>query len=173
MNAIIETERLYLRELTQDDYDSLKAVISDAETMKYYDKPYDDAGVQRWLDWNFDNYADCGFGLWALVLKSSGEMIGDCGITIQNIHGRFRPEIGYHINKKYWNTGFGKEAAAACRDWAFENTSFRRLYSYMNAENAASYSTARSIGMKQVDEYTDAYGEHLLVYSVSKDDIRR
>ena len=58
----IETPRLFLREMTEADRDALAAILTDAETMKYYPKPYDDAGVRRWLDWTFDNYRKHGFG---------------------------------------------------------------------------------------------------------------
>ena len=53
---------------------------------------------------------------YAVVLKETGEFIGDCGITIQDIDGEMLPEIGYHIHKKYWRKGFAKEAARAVRD---------------------------------------------------------
>ena len=53
------------------------------------------------------------------------EMIGDCGITIQNIDGELLPEIGYHIHKKYWRKGLGSEAARAVRDWAFEKAGIK------------------------------------------------
>ena len=55
-------------------------------------------------------------------MKGTGEFIGDCGISIQNIDGEMLPEIGYHIHKRYWRKGFGKEAARAARDWVFEHT---------------------------------------------------
>ena len=62
----METEHLIFREYTQADKDDLAAIISDAETMKYYAKPYDQKGVQRWIDWNLDNYRVFGFGMWVL-----------------------------------------------------------------------------------------------------------
>ena len=43
----------------------------------------------------------CGFGLWIVILKEMGELIGDCGITLENIDGEQLPEIGYHIHKKH------------------------------------------------------------------------
>ncbi len=68
-------------------------------------------------------------------------MIGDCGITIQNIDDELLPEIGYHIHKKYWRNGFGSEATRAVRDWAFENTKYECLYSYMKYTNNGYYSS--------------------------------
>ena len=85
-----------------DDFDALYEIMSDAETMQHYPAPFDEARTVRWIEWNLENYARHGFGLWAVVLKETAEFIGDCGITIQNIDGEKLPEIGYHINK---NTG--------------------------------------------------------------------
>ena len=149
----LETERLVLREYRQDDADALRAIICDPETMKYYEKPYDESGVRRWIDWNLENYETYGFGLWAI--ERNGRFIGDCGITIQNINRRFRPEIGYHIHKDFQRKGYASEAAEKCRDFIFENTPFMAVYSYMNAENVASYRTAEKIGMRLIETYTE------------------
>ncbi len=155
MKIILETERLLLREYTADDFDALHKILSDPETMQHYPAPYDEAGTRHWIDWSLENYAKYGFGLWAVVLKETGEFIGDCGLTIQNIDGEQLPEIGYHINKRYWRRGYAKEAARAVRDWAFRNTSNDALYSYMKYTNTASYATALANGMKKVKEYPD------------------
>ena len=107
----LQTERLILREYTMDDFDALYEIMSDAETMQHYPAPFDQARTRRWIEWNLENYQKYGWGLWAVVLRESGEFIGDCGITLQNIDGQMLPEIGYHIHKKYWRRGFAKEAA--------------------------------------------------------------
>ena len=166
---IIETKRLILREYRYEDFDGLRDIICDAETMKYYVRPYDENGVTRWLNWCINSYKENGFGLWAMEIKETGEFIGDCGISLQNIDGEILPEIGYHINKNHWRKGYAKEAAGAVRDWLFTNTEYNCAYSYMNIENIASYSTAASIGLKRIKEYDD--GEELLaVYAMTRDE---
>lgn len=167
---IIETERLILREYNYEDFNDLYEILSDRETMEHYPKPYDEKGVRGWIRWNIENYAKYGFGLWAVVLKETGKMIGDCGITIQNIDGDLLPEIGYHIHKNYWRKGFGSEAARAVRDWAFENTEYDRLYSYMKYTNIGSYSTASAIGMKKVKEYPDEIDTVTYVYAITREE---
>lgn len=157
---IIETERLILREYRLDDFNDLAMVIGDKETMKYYDKPYDEQGINRWLNWNIESYKKNGFGLWAIELKSTGTFIGDCGITFQNIDNEILPEVGYHLNKNYHRMGYAKEAGKAVIKWAFENTNFTKLYSYMTADNTPSYKTALSIGMKYLKEYDDDGVKH-------------
>ena len=169
MKQILETSRLILREYTLDDFDALYAILSDPETMKHYPRPYDENGTMRWLNWSLDNYKQYGFGLWAIEIKETGEFIGDCGITMQNIDEETLPEIGYHIHKKYWRQGYAKEAASAVREWFFNNTTFDTVYSYMTTANVASYSTAASIGMQRIKEYADSKsGEMHYVYAISR-----
>ena len=126
---------------------------------------------KRLFEFFLDNYAKYGFGLWAVILKETGEFIGDCGITIQKIDGNFLPEIGYHINKKYWRRGFAREAAQAVRDWAFKNTEYPSLYSYCRNTNEASYKTAEAIGMHFDKEYTDESDEITHVSVIHRTDI--
>ena len=170
MKKILETERLIIREYTEDDFNDLYEILSDAETMKYYPKPYDENGTVRWLRWSLDNYERYGFGLWAIELKESGEFIGDCGISMQNIDGEMLPEIGYHIHKAHWRRGYAKEAAAAVRDWLFRNTDFDAVYSYMKYTNEPSAKTAISYGCKQVDEFSDEINGITKVFAISRDE---
>ena len=164
---VIETKRLILREMSFDDYDSLKAIISDPINMKYYEQPYDDTGVTRWINWNLTNYQTYGFGLWACILKETGEMIGDCGVTMQFINKKIRPEIGYHFNINYHNQGYATEAAQAVKEYIFANTTFKELYTYTTKENLPSRRVAEKNGMTFVEEYIDG-NEHLVVYKIDK-----
>ena len=164
----IETERLGLREYTPDDFDALYEIMSDPETMRHYPAPFDAERTRNWIAWNLENYAKYGFGLWAVVLKETGEFIGDCGITIQNIDGEMLPEIGYHIHKKHWRKGYAKEAARAVRDWVFRNTEYDKVYSYMKYTNVASYSTAIANGMRKVKEYPDPKNTISCAYAITR-----
>ena len=170
MKIILETERLILREYTEDDFDELYKLLSDPITMKHYPKPYDENGTRRWLSWSFDNYKKYGFGLWAAQIKETGEFIGDCGITMQNIDGEILPEIGYHVYRDYQGRGYGKEAARGVRDWFFLNTDYDAVYSYMKYTNVPSYSTAASIGMTRVKEYPDPEDTLLYVYRITRNE---
>ena len=164
----LETERLFLREMTREDFDALYVVLGDSDVMQHYPYTFDRARVQNWIDKNISRYRVFGFGLWAVCLKQSGEIIGDCGLTMQIIDGDIKPEIGYHIAQAHQRRGYAKEAAAACLRRAFEITPFGVIYSYMKAENLASAATARSIGMTFEREFTDAEGEKTAVYSITR-----
>ena len=155
MKKILETKRLFLREMDMDDFDALYAVLADPDIMQHYPYTFDGDKVQNWIERNSNRYRENGFGLWAVCLRDSGEMIGDCGLTLQNIDGEILPEIGYHIRKDRQHRGYAKEAAKAVRDWAFLNTDYPVLYSYCKYTNIPSIRTAEAIGMHFEREYPD------------------
>ena len=167
---VIETERLLLREMTYDDFHALYQVLADSDIMQHYPYTFDEKRVRNWIERNIDRYRILGFGLWAVCLKETGEMIGDCGLTMQLINGQIKPEIGYHIRADKQKNGFAKEAAIAVRDWTFNNTSFNVIYSYMKHTNEPSYKTAISYGCKQVDEFSDDVNEITKVFAITREE---
>jgi RimJ/RimL family protein N-acetyltransferase len=151
---ILETDRLILREFLPQDADALALLLSDPETMQYYPAPMDRAGVEQWIERNLRRYAADGVGLWAMVLKSTGEMIGDCGIIRQPVEGEYLYEIGYHLRRDHWGQGLATEAAVACREWGFAHLGVSRLISLIRPENLPSQRVAERNGMtiwKEVD----------------------
>jgi len=144
---VLETERVLLREFVPDDIDALAAVISDPETMRFYPEPRDRAGVESWIERNRRRYRDDGHGLWAMVLKSSGEVVGDCGLTRQTVDGTDETEIGYHVRRDLWGRGLAPEAAGACRDYGFERLGVERLISLIRPENLPSRRVAQKVGL--------------------------
>ena len=167
---VIETERLFLREMTEDDFHSLYKILADSNIMQHYPYIFDEGRVRNWIVRNIERYKTFGFGLWAVCLKATSEMIGDCGLTMQLINGQIKPEIGYHIRADMQRKGYAKEAAIAVRDWTFMNTSFNIVYSYMKYTNEASAKTAISYGCIQVDEFTDDINEITKVFAISRDE---
>ena len=171
MKVILETERLFLRKMNMDDFDALYAVLADPHIMQHYPQTFDEKRVREWIDRNMKRYEENGFGLWAVCLKETGEMIGDCGLTLQNIDGEKLPEIGYHIRGDCQHRGYAKEAAAAVRNWAFQNTDYPAMYSYCKYTNIPSIKTAEAIGMHFDKEYPDEANEITHVSVIYREDI--
>ncbi len=67
-----ESERLYLREMTEEDYEPLYSVLADSDIMRHYPYTFDEARVRGWTAKNIERYRVFGFGLWAVVLKETG-----------------------------------------------------------------------------------------------------
>ena len=169
---VIETERLLLREMTDADFDALYRVLADSDIMQHYPYSFDEARVWNWIARNRERYQIFGFGLWAVCLRETGEMIGDCGLTMQLIGGQIKPEIGYHIRADHQRKGYATEAASAVRDWTFRNTPFNTVYSYMKYTNEPSARTAMAYGCKQVDEFADEVNEITKVFAISREEAR-
>ena len=167
---VIETERLYLREMTDEDFHALYKVLADPNIMQHYPYTFDEKKVRNWIERNIERYRIFGFGLWAVCLKETDEMIGDCGLTMQLIGGEIKPEIGYHIRADKQRNGFAKEASIAVRDWTFNNTPFNVIYSYMKHTNEPSYKTSISYGCKQVGEYKDDTNEITKVFAITREE---
>ncbi len=167
---ILETKRLLLREMRPDDFQAMFQVLGDPQTMWHYPYTPDGQHVRDWIERNINRYMKDGFGLWAVCLKETGELIGDCGLTLQNINGEILPEIGYHIRRDCHRKGYASEAARGVRDWVFQNTDYQAVYSYCRYTNLPSIKTAESIGMHFVCEYPDELNGMTHVSSISREE---
>ena len=154
---VLETDRLWLREMAQPDYPSLCRILQDEETMYAYEGAFSDAEAQGWLDRQMGNYQELGFGLWAVLLKGADGMVGQCGLTMQDHRGRQVLEVGYLFQKAFWGNGYATEAAAACRDFAFGKLGAAEVFSIIRDTNTASQNVARRIGMTVADEFVKHY----------------
>ena len=159
-----------MRELVIDDKDELSKVLSDPESMQYYPLPFNDDEVKNWIQWNLENYKRYKHGLWAVILKEGDKFIGDCGITMQNIDGEKLPEIGFHINKEYWNKGYATEAAWACKEYAFNTLHYSKIFSYTTLKNKPSQKVAGKIGMKTYKLF-EKNGEQQIVQFICADEV--
>lgn len=170
---ILDTEHLILRELTLHDLQFLYPILSDEETMQYYPRPYSREEVRGWIERSLLSYRENNFGLWAIELKQTGVFIGQCGITLQNINGNCVPEIGYHIDRRYWNMGYGTEAAQGCLDYGFHQLQLDEIFIHTYTKNLPSIRIAQKLGMHLKAEYDKVCngGETLMphvVYSKKK-----
>lgn len=154
---ILETERLYLRCMRQSDYDALCKILQDEEVMYAYAHAFSDEETKDWLDRQLKRYEEYGFGLWAVILKENGEMIGQCGLTMQDWNGREVLEIGYLFQKAYWHRGYATEAAAACKKYAFETLEADEVFSIIRDTNLPSQNVARRNGMTIRGQFTKHY----------------
>ncbi|MCI6954163.1 MAG: GNAT family N-acetyltransferase [Candidatus Treponema excrementipullorum] len=154
---IFETERLYVREMNQGDFDALCQILQDKETMYAYEGPFSDQEVQEWLDRQIARYQKWNFGLWAVILKETGRMIGQCGLTMQPWKETEVLEIGYLFNRAYWHKGYATEAAKACKNYAFETLQAEEVCSIIRDTNIASQNVAIRNGMEKTDSWTKHY----------------
>lgn len=142
----LETLRLLLRPLVHDDEPALAAVIGDRETMRWYTRPFTGHEVRQWIERQIGRYRD-GYGLLAVLEKQTGQLIGDCGPTWQEVDSHMELEIGYHVNRERWNQGFATEAARAVIEDSFRRFPVDRLISIIRPENVPSRRVAEKNGL--------------------------
>jgi [ribosomal protein S5]-alanine N-acetyltransferase len=142
----LETARLRLREMTAQDAPALLAVVGDAETMRWYPRPLTLMDVDKAIARQIGRYPS-GTGLLGLALREDGALIGDCGITWQEVDGVLEPEIGYHVRRDCWNRGYATEAAGAVRDYAFATLGCHHVISLIRPENLPSRRVAEKNGL--------------------------
>jgi hypothetical protein len=121
---------------------------------------------------NCRRYQDDGVGLWAMEVMSNSELIGDCGIIVQQVEGERLYEIGYHLRRDLWHQGLATEAAIACRDWAFAHLKTERVISLIRPDNLPSQRVAERNGMTVWKEITWRGLLHK-VYSVERGKLPR
>jgi len=157
MKIILETERLILREMVEADFPLLCKHLQDADVMYAFEHAYSDAEVQEGLEKQFRRYAQYGFGVWAVILKESGELIGQCGLSMQPCEDRELLEIGYIFQKEHWHKGYATEAAIACREYAFNELNADEVFSLIRDTNIASQNVAKRNGMTIQGEFIKHY----------------
>ena len=154
---ILETNRLYLRKMNQEDFQALCKILKDPKTMYAYEGAFTDEEVQEWLDRQIFRYQKWGFGLWAVILKETDELIGQCGLTMQPWKNKEVLEIGYLFCRQYWHNGYATEAAEACKKYAFEELDAAEVCSIIRDTNTASQNVALRNGMVRKDCWTKHY----------------
>jgi RimJ/RimL family protein N-acetyltransferase len=141
------SSRLAFRELNEDDLDDMAALLGDPVVMTYYPRPRDRPEALEWIHWNQRLYRERGFGLWLITLRETGEFVGDCGLTPQEVEGHTEIEIGYHVRADLQGRGLATEAATACRDLARDAFGVRRLIAIINPLNVPSQRVAVKLGL--------------------------
>lgn len=152
---LLETARLQLRPMRADDVDALLAIFADPKVMAaFHTPPFDRAQMMQWVQRNLDHQATHGYGLFSVLSKANGLLIGDCGLELIEVEGAHVAELGYDFRSDYWNQGYATEAAQTVRDYAFQQLQLPSLISLMRVGNMPSRRVAEKIGMRYVGDIT-------------------
>jgi RimJ/RimL family protein N-acetyltransferase len=104
----------------------------------------------------------------ALIEKTTGKLVGHCGLLIQKVDNITELEIGYSLLPAFWNKGFASEAAMKCRDVAFERDYALSLISIISLSNTASARVAQKSGMT-IDRQTVYNDNDVNIFRIRKE----
>lgn len=159
---MIETERLKLRIINEDDTEALLEIFSDPIAMQYFGVVFDRAMMDKWVRSNLNHQAQYGYSLYAVLLKESGKLIGDCGLETDKIEDKLITGIGFDFNRAYWGKGYATEAARAVLGYGFTSFKFSSIYGWIDPENTASQRVAERIGMMREKSVMRGHKEYAL-----------
>ncbi len=166
---MLETTRLILRPMQADDFPALLRIFRDPQVMAAFGGVlFDDVQMERWLQHNLDHQDEHGYGLFAVILKANGELIGDCGLTHMHLDAQPEVELGYDFLSDYWNQGLATEAALAVRDYALQTLGLPRLISLIRHGNHPSRRVAEKVGMSLSATIT-RYGRDYWLYALNRE----
>lgn len=169
---MLKTNRLILKQMTEENIDDLKDILQDNITMTHYGGAFDDDSVQTWFNRNLLRYKTKGLGLLAVFLKDTDTMIGQCGLTMQKVEENEVLEVGYLFNKNYWHKGYATEASQACIKYAFEKLNVNIVYSTIRDTNIPSMNVAIRNHMKIYHRYNKLFKDIIMphyLFGVSKE----
>ena len=167
----IETERLLFKQVTEDhhaDWLRFCAYPGSLEHIGLHEYPTAEEKNKAWYDrvlWRYENKLG---GMNALIEKSSGKLVGQCGLLVQEIDGIVELEIGYSLMPEFRGKGFALEAANACKEYALKRQVADSLISVIHVENEASMRVARANGM-EICTTTTSKGDPVHIFRIALD----
>lgn len=183
----ITTHRCLLRPMDESDFPALCRYLQDAEVMRAWGHAFSDGEVRDWIARQQARYTTPGFGALAIVLRATGELIGQCGLTMQScqavnsllsvaagfaptatgpLPGFLResgprdlcvPEVGYMLARRHWGKGYATEAARACLRFGFGSLRLPEIFACIKVGNTASRAVAQRLKMRKCGSYHKEY----------------
>ncbi|MET7426274.1 GNAT family N-acetyltransferase [Dactylosporangium sp. NPDC005555] len=151
---MLRTARLELRRWRDEDRAPFAALNADPEVMRFFPRPLTHAESDQMADRIEAQFAELGYGLWAVDVVGTGAFIGFVGLAWQRFPAHFTPalEIGWRLARAAWGHGYATEAAVAARDFAFRPTGpdgagMDEIVSITTRTNEPSQAVMRRIGM--------------------------
>ena len=165
---ILDTPRLTLRHFEAEDLEALFRLYRDPEIRRYFPEGTRTlAETKDELEWHRFGHPRCPeLGLWATVERSSGKLIGRCGLLPWTIDEKSEVELAFLIDKARWGQGLATEAALAICRYAQEHLRLQRLICLVMHGNTASVRVATKAGMVYERDFTDDFGP-CMIYSRS------
>jgi RimJ/RimL family protein N-acetyltransferase len=164
---ILETLRLILRPFAADDLNRIAELMANKDFMRFSMGPMTREQTQRFLDkvigWDREGLPS----QIGMIVRSSGAVAGYCGFFQQEVDAVKEIEIGYRLQRDFWNRGLATEAARAVRDHGFRDLKLERVISLIHPDNQASRRVAEKNGMV-LERETTFKGYPTFVFAITR-----
>ncbi len=144
--AILRTQRTYLKEFTNSDIDSLASLLADPEVMRFsMTGPMTKEETQKLLRSWIENYKIAINSPWAIIYEE--QLIGFAGFDVRIVEEQEKRQITFRLMRDYWGKGLATELAKALKDYAFSKLMLNEFIAIVDPNNLASIRTLEKIGM--------------------------
>jgi ribosomal-protein-alanine N-acetyltransferase len=145
----VETERLHLRALREEDAETLAGIFSHPDVVRYSGgrSPSLDEVREGIRSHIVEHYQSRGYGLLAAELRETGEVVGRVGLLTTEVDDSGDPELHYHLSPEAWGSGLATEAARAVIEWGFREREVGRVVAVIHPDNHASRRVAEKCGL--------------------------
>lgn len=143
---ILETDRCLIRETTVEDVDAFYELYEDEEITKYMEPLFEDRDeeIEYTKSYIKNVYEFYGFGMWTVVEKSTGKVIGRAGVSYRE--GFALPELGFMIGKEFQRKGYAYEVCSAIVNYMYENYDMEEILIFIEPQNTPSIFLAKKLG---------------------------
>lgn len=152
---IITSNRLGLRQWSENDHDAFAKMNADAKVMEHFPYLMTREQTDAYLKRIYAHFKEYGYGVYAVDVLESGEFIGYIGFSCPTWEAYFTPcvEVGWRLKSEHWNNGYATEGAKACLEYGFKSLGFDAIYSWTALDNLASERVMQKIGLIKIDEF--------------------
>ena len=154
-SVVLETARLRLRSLREDDLADLVTQIDNWDVARWVSTvphPYNQANGREWIEFVRQDHANGRPRRFGIALKETDRLISGVGLDGSTGDASDEPSIGYWLGQTHWGNGYAREAVAAVIDFGFRTLNLMTIRAYTDPSNAASQKVLLHCGLKNVGE---------------------
>jgi RimJ/RimL family protein N-acetyltransferase len=152
---VIETTRLRMRPLSDDDLIDLVTLAGDWEVARWLatmPHPYSQVDGREWIARVQNDHATGRPRRFAIALKETDRLIGGVGLDGSTGDDAGEPALGYWVGQPYWGKGYAREAVAAVIGYGLRTLGMATIRAYTDPRNLASQNVLLRCGLEQVGE---------------------
>lgn len=162
---ILRTKRCIVRETIEEDVDSLYDIYEEPMVTEYMEKLYDDRNeeIAYIRDYRRRMYGFYGYGIWTILTKQEGKVIGRAGISWREEFDV--PELGFVIGVPWQRQGYAYEVCSAILNYAWKDIGFKQIQALVMEHNEKSAALCQKLGFKNYG-ITMVEGVRYLLYKL-------
>lgn len=163
---IIETERMILREINDNDFDILAKMLKDIDVMYAWEHSFDDDEICAWIDRRKRGYAERGYDYFLAIDRITNEPIGQLGLLVEHLEDSEQLGLGWILLKEQWGKGYATEGGRALINYAFDKLKATQIIAKIRPENQSSINVALRLGLSEDGETIVNYQGKIMPHKI-------